>query len=224
MSLNLQKYIMTMLSEVANGISFLNIGIIPSTTNTVLFGDYRLVTTLSYTFILADLLLYVGIIVVIVVFGVLYRKISVTTLPLILLYISTAFLYCSLLMNLLGFVMGFELLSNCSILIFNGSYTFSMFSQILKIILVLLLGGLYILFPAVLSASMRVLELPILLQVCAALSSTALSSTNFALLLLALEGFSLSLYVMTALGRDYGGVTASVKYFAFGTLGSIFLF
>lgn len=29
---------------------------------------------------------------------------------------------------------------------------------------------------------------------------------------------------MTTLGRVYGGVTAAVKYFAFGTLGSIFLF
>jgi len=50
------------------------------------------------------------------------------------------------------------------------------------------------------------------------------SSTNYALLLLALEGFSLILYIMTTLGRVYGGVTAAVKYFAFGTLGSIFLF
>jgi len=51
-----------------------------------------------------------------------------------------------------------------------------------------------------------------------------ISAANFALLLLALEGFSLILYIMTTLDRSQGGVTAAVKYFTFGTLGSILLF
>jgi NADH:ubiquinone oxidoreductase subunit 2 (subunit N) len=158
------------------------------------------------------------------VLGVLYRKIDMLSLSCTLLRVSAAFLYCSLLVNLLGFAMGFEFLTSFNLVIFESSYTFSMFSQILKVLMLLLLGSLYILFPTVLLTKMRVLELPVLLQICAALCSTIISSTNFALLLLALEGFSLSLYIMTALGRNYGGVTASVKYFAFGTLGSIFLF
>ena len=67
-------------------------------------------------------------------------------------------------------------------------------------------------------------ELPLLMHITVALSCTIISSTNFALLLLSLEGFSLVLYIMTTLGRAYGGIIAAVKYFAFGTLGSIFLF
>lgn len=142
----------------------------------------------------------------------------------ILLRVSAVFIYSSLIMNLIGFAFGFEFLSAYNLLLFESSYTFSMFSQVLKVVMLLILGGLYVLFPTVLPTKMRVLELPVLLQISAALCSTVISSTNFALLLLALEGFSLTLYVMTALGRNYGGVTASVKYFAFGTLGSIFLF
>lgn len=224
MSLNLQQYVMTLISEVTNGVGFLNISVRSNFADTAVSTDYTLANTLAYIFISADMLLYVGIIAVIAVLGSLYRKVDTVNLSILLLYVSAVSVYCSLLVNLLGFVLGFDFLSAFSLLLFESSYTFNMFSQIFKIIMLLILGGLYILFPTVLLSKMRVLELPVLLQISAALCSVIISSTNFALLLLALEGFSLILYIMTALGRNYGGVTASVKYFAFGTLGSIFLF
>jgi NADH:ubiquinone oxidoreductase subunit 2 (subunit N) len=224
MSLNLQQYLMTLISEATNGVGFLNVSVRSISANTPLSADYALAGMLAHTFMLADMVLYLGIIATIVALGLLYRKVDMESLAPMLLRVSAVSIYCSLLLNLFGFMAGFDFLSEHSISIFEGSYTFNVFSQIFKVLMLLILGALYVLFPTVLPTKMRVLELPVLLQISTALCATVISSTNFALLLLALEGFSLTLYIMTALGRNYGGVTASVKYFAFGTLGSIFLF
>lgn len=109
---------------------------------------------------------------------------------------------------------------------FSGLYQLDVSTQFMKIVVLFFTLALYSAFPITAhnSNNFRTLELPLLIQITIALSVVMLSSSNYALLLLALEGFSLTLYVMTALGRTYGGITASVKYFAFGTLGSIFLF
>lgn len=224
MSSNLQQYILTLLSETVTGIGFLNISVRSSFNDVIVSADYALASNLTYIFLSADMLLYFGIIAVIAVLGTQYRSVDIINLSRLLLRVSAISMYSSLLLNLLGLIIGFDFLSTYSLLIFGSSYTFNLFSQILKVLMLLVLGALYIVFPTVLPTKMRVLELPILLQISAGLCATILSSTNFALLLLALEGFSLTLYVMTALGRNYGGVTASVKYFAFGTLGSVFLF
>jgi len=223
MSLNLQQLLMTLMTEINSGLGFLNVSIIQDTTGSII-PDYALAKTLAYIFISSDLLLYAGIVAVIAVLGAYYRKTNIDILAGVLLKVSAAFLYLSVVFNLFGLILGFDFLASSTVTLFEGSYTFSMFSQVLKIFMFLILGGIYALFPPVILSKMRVLELPVLLQICSALCSTIISSSNFALLLLALEGFSLTLYVMTALGRSYGGVTASVKYFAFGTLGSVFLF
>lgn len=47
------------------------------------------------------------------------------------------------------------------------------------------------------------------------------SIDNLVLIFIALEGFSLALYILPTLRGEIGGVSASAKYFAFGTLGSI---
>lgn len=47
---------------------------------------------------------------------------------------------------------------------------------------------------------------------------------DFVFFLINLEGLSLSLYLLAATGRNIGGIIAAVKYFIFGTLGSIFLY
>jgi len=47
------------------------------------------------------------------------------------------------------------------------------------------------------------------------------ASKDLALFLICLEGFSLSVYIMATMGRTFGGISASIKYFTFGTLGSI---
>lgn len=67
-------------------------------------------------------------------------------------------------------------------------------------------------------------ELLVLVVISAALGLVIISSTHLAILLLALEGFSLVLYILTTFDRVQGGITAAVKYFSFGTLGSILLF
>ncbi len=215
---------MTLISDEAlNGAGFLNLSVRSNFGEAVPPTDYLLASTLAHTFMGADILLYVGVIVVIIALGSSYGRIDTAPLASVLLRVSTVSVYCSLMINLLGIAVGFDFLSANALLVFEGSYTFNVFSQLVKVVMLLMFGGFYVLFPTVLPTKMRVLELPVLLQVSAALCSTIISSSNFALLLLALEGFSLTLYIMTALARNYGGVTASVKYFAFGTLGSVFL-
>jgi len=193
--------------------------------NEVLRGDpTNIAQTGAYAFLLADLILYAGIIAVICKLSVCYSKYGTEELVAKLMQLSSLFIYGSLVTNLVGLYGRFEFLNRYTLVLFDGSYSFSIFSQIGKIVILLLMVCLYAIFSYTINSSIRLLELPLLLQINAALCTTILSSTNLALLLLALEGFSLVLYVMTALGRSYGGITASVKYFAFGTLGSIFLF
>jgi len=223
MSDNLQHYVYTLVSQ-SSGLGFLNIKVKSNfdAATEAAFSDYGI--SLSHLFFASDLVLYFGILAVIVVLGAFYKSIETIKLATYLLKVSAFFLYISLALNLAGLYAGFEFLSANSIFLFDSSYSFTMFSQIFKLLMLLIVGGLYTLFPYVTSSNMRILELPLLLQITLALCATIISSSNLALLLLSLEGFSLILYIMTALGRTYGGITASVKYFAFGTLGSIFLF
>lgn len=67
-------------------------------------------------------------------------------------------------------------------------------------------------------------EVVILTYVVACFSWVLLEVEDFALLIVCLEGFSLSLYILATTGRTYGSISAAVKYFVFGTLGSIFLY
>jgi NADH-quinone oxidoreductase subunit N len=220
MSLSLQHYISGLLHH-QFGEGFMGLQV------RGVFGDVIsniAVNNAIYLFLLADASLYVGILAVIGVLGSYYKRVTATQLSVLLLKVSGGFIYCSIVLNLLGFAAGCDFITTSSVLLFEGSYTYTFASQVFKVIMLLVLGGLYTIFPSILQSKMRLVELPLLLQVSAALCATIISSTNFALLLLALEGFSLTLYIMTALGRTYGGVTAAVKYFAFGTLGSVFLF
>jgi NADH-quinone oxidoreductase subunit N len=220
MSLNLQQHVLSILQH-QSGLGFMGVQV------RSVFGDAvqtSVINSALYLFLLADASLYVGVVAVIGVLGTYYARFTARQLSIVLLRVSGGFIYCAVVLNLLGLGVGSDFISTCSISLFEGSYTYTLWSQISKLIMLLTLGALYTLFPAVLQSKMRLIELPLLLQVSAALCATIISSTNFALLLLALEGFSLTLYIMTALGRTYGGVTAAVKYFAFGTLGSVFLF
>ena len=220
MSNNLQHYIYTLLSQ-SSGFGFLGIRFKSNFDSTGIASSNF---DLAYLFFASDLVLYFGIIAIIVVLGNLYKTTETIKLATYLLKVSAFSLYISLGLNLIGLYNGFEFLCSNSVFLFDSSYTFTIFSQVFKVLMLLIVAALYALFPYVTSSNMRVLELPLLLQITVALCATIISSSNLALLLLSLEGFSLILYIMTALGRTYGGITASVKYFAFGTLGSIFLF
>ena len=221
---SLQQYIYTVLNQ-PSGLGFLGIQAKSNFGNAVFTSsELQSILNTAYLFFVSDITLYFGIIAVIVVLGSLYSRVETIKLATTLLKVSAGSLYLSLFFNLAGMYTGFNFLSANSILLFDSSYSFTIFSQIFKIIMLLIVAALYALFPYVTGSNMRILELPLLLQITLALCATILSSANLALLLLSLEGFSLILYIMTALGRTYGGITASVKYFAFGTLGSIFLF
>lgn len=67
-------------------------------------------------------------------------------------------------------------------------------------------------------------EVPILTFLVACFSWSLLEISNFGLFIVCLEGFSLTLYILATVGRTYGGISAAVKYFVFGTLGSVFLY
>lgn len=67
-------------------------------------------------------------------------------------------------------------------------------------------------------------EVPVLTYLVACFGWALLEINDFALFIVCLEGFSLTLYILATVGRTYGGVSASIKYFVFGTLGSILLY
>jgi NADH:ubiquinone oxidoreductase subunit 2 (subunit N) len=114
-----------------------------------------------------------------------------------------------------------------SLAIFSGTYSFNIYTQFAKLIVIL---GTLALLPFLEYTSLggrslaNVADLSILFFMNACFACLVISSTHFVLTLLALEGFSLILYIMTTADRTQGGVSASVKYFTFGTLGSILLF
>jgi len=100
------------------------------------------------------------------------------------------------------------------------------YTQTVKLVLIMIILCLYLYLPSMILSRQLVNlgELPLLLHISICLALTIISVTNFALLLLALEGFSLILYILTTMDRTLGGIIAAVKYFSFGTLGSVFLF
>lgn len=59
--------------------------------------------------------------------------------------------------------------------------------------------------------------------ICLGLTIISNANDDFALFLICLEGFSLSLYIMATINRTFGGISAAIKYFTFGTLGSVLM-
>jgi NADH:ubiquinone oxidoreductase subunit 2 (subunit N) len=110
--------------------------------------------------------------------------------------------------------------------ILDETYSYSFFTQINKIIIITFTIILFIFFPTLLRVQnyINIPELPILLLINTALISTMLSANHYIVFILALEGFSLVLYILTTIDRVYGGIIAAAKYYIFGTLGSIFIF
>jgi NADH:ubiquinone oxidoreductase subunit 2 (subunit N) len=225
MSAYLQHYILTVLVNPSGSGRFFALH-----SNNVEFAigtssfEPNLNSSLVGLFLLSDALLYFSIILLIYVIGSKYYNSEPSLLPAKLLNLSVGSLYASTITNLFALVKGYNVLALCSLSLFDGSYTFGLFSQLSKLIVLILMGCLYSLFNITSKLKVQSTELVLLTQIAVALCCAAVSSTNFALLLLALEGFSLILYIMTTMGRNYGGITAAVKYFTFGTLGSVFLF
>jgi len=67
-------------------------------------------------------------------------------------------------------------------------------------------------------------EVLILIFLVICFGFSLLEISNFALFIVCLEGFSLTLYILATTSRVYGSIAASIKYFVFGTLGSILFY
>jgi len=181
-------------------------------------------STATTALLSVDILQYVGVVFITALLASNYGT-AHDTLVSRLVRSSKFFIYTSLVLNTLYIFTFSDAVLAMDVQLFSGLYSLNASTQVLKILVCAYFLALYEMLPKLSSTNnFRILELPLLMHITLALSVTMVSSTNFALILLALEGFSLALYVMTALSRTYGGITASVKYFAFGTLGSIFLF
>jgi NADH-quinone oxidoreductase subunit N len=111
--------------------------------------------------------------------------------------------------------------SICSFFLSNDLVWNSLITSILFLVVFMLLHLFVSTNPSIKKISS---EVYILTFIIACFSWILLEVTDFALFIICLEGFSLSLYILATTGRTYGGVSAAIKYFVFGTLGSIFLY
>lgn len=122
-----------------------------------------------------------------------------------------------------------DVLPLSGILLFNETYQINFFTQSMKLIATALWLALFRYADSIGSNTfvlkhLGIAEFPILSLLVLNFSFTLISSNNLALLFISLEGLSLVLYVLATIGRLNGGITAAVKYFAFGTAGSILIF
>jgi NADH:ubiquinone oxidoreductase subunit 4 (subunit M) len=108
------------------------------------------------------------------------------------------------------------------------SYTISNYTQINKLVLLatylvaFILIGTYTKFKDEISGK-NLYEYTVIYWLIALFSIILISIDNLVVFLIALEGISLASYILPTLGQTRGGVIAAVKYFVFGTLGSIYL-
>jgi len=104
---------------------------------------------------------------------------------------------------------------------FADSYKINIYTQSVKVFMLLV---------AILLINMFFMQkeqsyiLILSLHTLVLLGTVMVSANNGFLLLITLENFSLMLYILTLSRKTYGGIAAGVKYFVFGTLGSIIIF
>lgn len=188
----------------------------------------------SHTFmlflILPEIITFFSLVLLIIILGLFYNN---NTKQFLFIAIQKTSYY-ALLMTLIALVIPLCLLLlnndseiwSSSYYVFQNTYTINAYTQTLKIIVILSLLVIYQYFDIFLNSKyiLNAGELPLLIHISLFLIFIIISCSHFAILLLALEGFSLILYILTTIDRSHGGITASVKYFTFGTLGSILLF
>jgi len=168
-------------------------------------------------FIVNDFFSYIGILVLIIVGGL-----EIVTKNTKLWSISLWF-YCVLGVNLIWFVFSIYAFNFLALNInISGadSFQFSVYAQFIKLSLCifgLLMGG--ILKFNKFNESLLFIYVYILIT----LGYTLVTTTNFMIMFLALEGFSLLSYILATYTQTYGSIIAASKYFIFGTFGSIWI-
>lgn len=99
------------------------------------------------------------------------------------------------------------------------------YSHVMGLVFLIVLAGLHLFINSLLVNSTQISpEVPVMTYLVACFAWALLDLEDFALFLVCLEGFSLTLYILATVGRLYGGISAAIKYFVFGTLGSILLY
>jgi NADH:ubiquinone oxidoreductase subunit 2 (subunit N) len=104
---------------------------------------------------------------------------------------------------------------------FAESYKINSYTQSTKVLLLLVAVLLLNMF---FMQNEQSYSLILCLHTLVFLSVILVSANNGFLLLITLENFSLLLYILTLKRKTHGGISAGVKYFVFGTLGSIIIF
>lgn len=185
------------------------------------FGfQYNLITIFA---ILPEITLFLSLLLLIINLGNFYNFNNKLNLFYLIKQISYYSLHISLIILIIPFIWFYNF---NNLQIFQNTYNINIYTQIIKIIIVVIALILYQYLNSFLRSKhiTNICELPLLFHICIFLTFIIISCAHYAILLLALEGFSLTLYILTTIDRTYGGITASVKYFTFGTLGSILLF
>lgn len=210
-----------------NDLSLQLISFVSKLTGRVNFGASSLTTLEFITILFAEILLFAGMVSLIMRVGTFTKQsneLNLINSTRLILYQVATFLFFSIYI-----LMGSQKLNSVDwaigVSLFDNTYQLNFWTQVVKLFVVLI--SLFLLSLnnfAPNSNNLFKVELPILIVIVILLNFVLISTTSFIVLLLALEGFSLSLYIMAAMSQTHGGVTAAVKYFSYGTLGSIFLF
>lgn len=173
------------------------------------FGDTSILSaSFAEIFIKENLFSFIFAIVITASYGKLYSDSSTRIFQTIAKAVQVA-LYISLL-----FLIHF---------IFNNNY-FGISTNFFEILLLTILLFLSLIMVSTNLISIKSFETPLLIYVVASFGWVLLNTSDLALFIICIEGFSLTLYVLATTSRTFGGIMAAVKYFAFGTLGSLMLY
>jgi NADH-quinone oxidoreductase subunit N len=177
----------------------------------------------SLKYISSDLVLYAALPILLIHFGMSYshktsEKLLVESLKLSYAFVFLAFMLFVFQMAVVYFSSNIQYLS-----FLKDLYILDLFIVLSKFFMFVIWLSLHKFMRAsvLLFKKQGVAEFPILSYLIFCFSIIIISSGNLAFLFISLEGFSLILYIMASIGRSYGGITAAVKYYIFGTAGSV---
>jgi len=159
-------------------------------------------------FIMSDFLLGLGLLFILFISVVFNKNIKNWVLFTSILYLASKWT---------GILYWVFFTSYSSFTVLNGVYIISLQSEVFKLII----AAIWLACLQLMSFSRASYYL--LSYFIIAFGIIAVSSNNLLLLFLCLEGVSLSAYLLALSSQTFGGVSASAKYFIFGSLGSVFI-
>lgn len=182
---------------------------------------------------------FMAVIIITVLFGHMYSKASSVSLLSQVTKLAQCFWLIGILYYSFYLLIRFVFISSSSSELINNvglrlnsaayeSYLYSeqnYYSHVMGLVFLIVLAGLHLFINSLMTSSTQISpEVPVMTYLVACFAWALLDLQDFALFLVCLEGFSLTLYILATVGRLYGGISAAIKYFVFGTLGSILLY